>query len=98
MAEEAYDPGLNSKLISQPPPTTPATATPTSAPDTPYDPGGSLLNTPFRQLPSASSDGSLWGAAARGLGLGTRDVIEGVSALPTAALDVATWPARVAQR
>ena len=33
-------------------------------------------------------------SALRGLGLGTRDVIEGATALPGMALDAATWPAR----
>lgn len=34
----------------------------------------------------------------RGLGLGTRDVLTGVSSLPSALLDLATWPGRAIQR
>lgn len=40
----------------------------------------------------------LWDAGSRGVGLGTRDVIQGLSSLPTAALDVGTWPMRAVQR
>lgn len=37
-------------------------------------------------------------ALGRRLALGTRDVVEGASALPAAALDVVTWPGRAIQR
>ena len=40
----------------------------------------------------------LLAAGARGLGLGTRAVIEGAAALPGMALDAVTWPGRAIQR
>ncbi len=50
-----------------------------------------VTQTSFWQLPSKEAVG-------RAIGIGTRDVAEGVSALPAAALDLATWPARTAIR
>lgn len=53
----------------------------------------SLLDSSWQQIGT-----QLWDAGSRGLGLGARDVIQGASSLPTAALDVATWPMRAIQR
>jgi hypothetical protein len=40
----------------------------------------------------------LWDAGTRGVGLGTRATVEGLSSLPIMALDVGTWPGRAIQR
>ena len=59
----------------------------------------SILNTSYEKVPTFASGGKEWGDYfGRKLGLGTRETIEGASSLGTQALDVATWPARAAQR
>ena len=40
----------------------------------------------------------LWSCCSRGVGLGTRDVVEGGTSPVTGALDLATWPMRALQR
>lgn len=68
-------------------------------PYTPETPGGrSIMDTSYKQVPSDTRAGSVWDTALHGLGLGTREVVEGLTSLPTAALDVATYPGRLINR
>jgi hypothetical protein len=58
-----------------------------------------LLSTSFKKVPTTDGgDGSVWGHIAHNVGVGTRNVIEGVTSLPTTLLDAATWPGRAGLR
>lgn len=70
----------------------PASDTGGSAPaDDPLRPIGGTLSTPYDKVPSNDHGAGAISQAGRNLGLGTRDVIEGVSSLPAAIADVGTW-------
>jgi hypothetical protein len=100
MAEgDDYDPQAASiRLGPKAPPASPTTG---SAPAD-YDPQAASarlgdkgpLSTSFNQVPRTGSEGSLWDAGLRGLGLGARAVAEGVTGVVGGVGDVLTYPGR----
>lgn len=57
--------------------------------------GKPVLSTSFERVPSKEGgEGSIWG----NLGLGTRAAVTGLTSLPAAVADVATWPGRMMTR
>lgn len=53
-----------------------------------------ILSTSFNSVPKEGGSGGVWGDVTRGLGLGTRNAIEGLSSLPGTIADVMTYPTR----
>lgn len=65
--------------------------------------GDQLPMAPVQQPPLMNSSWSqigkrLWDEGTRGVGLGTRATVEGLTSLPGMALDAVTWPGRAIQR
>src|SRR5215471_13298380 len=70
----------------------------------PQPPGGDpeikpILDTSFKKVGStATGPSSYWEDVGHKIGVGTRDVAEGLTGLPGQLLDLATWPGRAIQR
>lgn len=92
MADDDIDP-RDSRFLVSPQRNTAVAPDPNADPRYPPSSSPTLMNQSWSKFGS-----DLWDSGGRGLGLGTREVAEGATGLPTAIADVMTWPARTALR